>query len=234
MAWGRRKSGPKIAKNQPPPVSIFLLSPSAFCSSLSTSPQLPSPARIPTNPAYTPPRTPAPPQEASTTTKQPPRLSLSSPSGLFLSSANFFFLRSSNSGGQALHQRRHQPLHQHDHRPSPPQVVLHPCLASTARPCCSLLLSLHAEFILHAATKIISFGPGQFWPNPNGWAGSGPAPIFKKKIQKISKIIFLKNVIFSNIFLSILHNIGLYIYILKYNSGIKIPGFLRNISKKNK
>jgi len=111
-------------------------------------------------------------------TKQPPRLSLSSPSGLFLSSANFFFLRSSDSAGQALHQRRHPPLHQHDHRPSPPQVVLHPCLASTAHPYCSLLLSLHAEFILHAATKIITFGPRQFWPHPNGWAGFGPTPIF--------------------------------------------------------
>jgi len=37
---------------------------------------------------------------------------------------------------------------------------------------------------------------------------------------------------FSNIFLPILHNIRLYIYTLKYKSGIKIPGFLRNISKK--
>jgi hypothetical protein len=36
-------------------------------------------------------------------------------------------------------------------------------------------------------------------------------------------------VVFSNIFLPILHNIGLYIYIVKYNSGIKIPGFLQNI-----
>jgi len=36
-------------------------------------------------------------------------------------------------------------------------------------------------------------------------------------------------VIFSNIFLSILHNIGLYIYIVKYKSGIKIPNFLQNI-----
>jgi len=39
-------------------------------------------------------------------------------------------------------------------------------------------------------------------------------------------------VIFSNIFLPILHNIGFYIYIIKYKSGIKIPGFLQNISKK--
>ena len=37
--------------------------------------------------------------------------------------------------------------------------------------------------------------------------------------------------IFSNIFLPILHNIGLYIYTIKYKSGIKIPGFLQNISK---
>jgi len=41
-------------------------------------------------------------------------------------------------------------------------------------------------------------------------------------------------VILSNIFLPILHNIGLYIYTVKYKSGIKIPGFLRNISKKIK
>ena len=31
--------------------------------------------------------------------------------------------------------------------------------------------------------------------------------------------------IFSNIFLPILHNIGLYIYIVKYKSGIKYPIF---------
>jgi len=31
-----------------------------------------------------------------------------------------------------------------------------------------------------------------------------------------------------------MHNIGLYIYTVKYKSGIKIPGFLRNISKRNK
>jgi len=39
-------------------------------------------------------------------------------------------------------------------------------------------------------------------------------------------------VIFSNIFLPISHNIGLYIYIVKYKSGIKILDFLQNISKK--
>jgi hypothetical protein len=38
--------------------------------------------------------------------------------------------------------------------------------------------------------------------------------------------------IFSNIFLPNLYNIGLYIYTIKYKSGIKIPGFLRDISKK--
>jgi hypothetical protein len=110
-------------------------------------------------------------------------------------------------------------------------VVLHPCLASTARPCCSLLLSLHAEFILHAATKIISFGPGQFCPAQMAGLGLARPPFKKKKFKKFQKS-FKKNVIFSNIFLPILHNIGLYIYIVKYNSGIKIPGFLRNILKK--
>jgi hypothetical protein len=71
-----------------------------------------------------------------------------------------------------------------------------------------------------------SFGPAQM-------AGLGLArPPFKKKNSKNFKNHLKKNVIFSNIFLPILHNIGLYIYIVKYNSGIKIPGFLRNILKK--
>jgi len=38
--------------------------------------------------------------------------------------------------------------------------------------------------------------------------------------------------IFSNIFLPILYNIGLYIYTVKYQFGIKILCFLRDISKK--
>jgi len=50
----------------------------------------------------------------------------------------------------------------------------------------------------------------------------------QKKSKKFSKS-FQKIVIFSNIFLPILHNIGLYIYTVKYKSDIKIPGFLRNI-----
>jgi len=60
-----------------------------------------------------------------------------------------------------------------------------------------------------------------------------PSPHFKKKFKKFQKSFFKKNMIFSNIFLPILHNIGLYIYTIKYKSGIKIPGFFRNISKKN-
>jgi len=106
----------KYRKKPASPLFLFSLFPRQPSTALSTSPQLPSPARTPTNPAYTSPRTLAPPQEASTTTKQPPWLSLPSPSSLSLSSANFFFLRSRNSGGQALHQR----CYQHDHRPSLP------------------------------------------------------------------------------------------------------------------
>jgi len=55
-----------------------------------------------------------------------------------------------------------------------------------------------------------------------------------KIIQKKLKNPLKKIVIFSHIFLSILHNIRLYIYTVKYKSGIKIPGFLRNIKKKFK
>jgi len=56
--------------------------------------------------------------------------------------------------------------------------------------------------------------------------------ILKKKEKKSKNFHnpFEKFVIFSNIFLLILYNIGLYIYIVKYKSGIKIPGFLRDIS----
>jgi len=55
-----------------------------------------------------------------------------------------------------------------------------------------------------------------------------------KKIKNFQKNHFKKIVIFSHIFLPILHNIGLYIYTVKYKSGIKIPGFLQNISKNKK
>jgi len=69
------------------------------------------------------------------------------------------------------------------------------------------------------------------------WLGLARPPFcffFKKKqYPKNFKNHFKKIMIFSNIFLPILHNIGLYIYTVKYKSGIKIPGFLRNISKKN-
>jgi len=65
------------------------------------------------------------------------------------------------------------------------------------------------------------------------WLGR-PDPIFLKKTKskKFQKKLFKKNVIFSNIFLPILHNIGLYIYTVKYKSGIKILGLLWNIAKK--
>jgi hypothetical protein len=55
-----------------------------------------------------------------------------------------------------------------------------------------------------------------------------------KKIKKFQKSFQKKIVIFSNIFLPILHNIGLYIYTVKYKSGIKIPGFLRKFSYKKR
>ena len=57
--------------------------------------------------------------------------------------------------------------------------------------------------------------------------------IQQKNQKNFKKNNFKKIVIFSNIFLPILHNIRLYIYIVKYKSDIKIPSFLQNISKKN-
>jgi len=59
--------------------------------------------------------------------------------------------------------------------------------------------------------------------------------LYLKKTKKNSKKFqksFQKNCDFFKYFLPILHNIGLYIYIVKYKSGIKIPGFFQNISRK--
>jgi hypothetical protein len=73
-----------------------------------------------------------------------------------------------------------------------------------------------------------SFGPAQMagliWPDP-----------LLKKNPKNFKNILKKNLrFFWHIFLPLLYNIGLYIYTVKYKSGIKIHGFLQNISKKSK
>jgi len=54
--------------------------------------------------------------------------------------------------------------------------------------------------------------------------------IYNQKNQKS----FKKIVIFKNIFPTIFHNIGLYVYTVKYKFNIKILGFLQNISKKIK
>jgi hypothetical protein len=53
-----------------------------------------------------------------------------------------------------------------------------------------------------------------------------------KKTKNFQKSHLKKIVNFSHIFLPILYNIGLYIYTVNYKSGIKIPSFLQNISKK--
>ena len=48
-----------------------------------------------------------------------------------------------------------------------------------------------------------------------------------KKFQIFFQKSFKKIMIFSHVFfISILHNIGLYIYTVRYKSDIKIPGFL--------
>jgi len=58
------------------------------------------------------------------------------------------------------------------------------------------LLSLHAEFILHAATKIINLALGRASYDPAQVAGSGPAPIKKNstnfKNHFLKKCDFLK------------------------------------------
>ena len=51
----------------------------------------------------------------------------------------------------------------------------------------------------------------------------------KKKYPKISMSPFKIFFIFSHVFPIILHNIGLYIYTIRYKSSIKIPGFKKQI-----
>jgi hypothetical protein len=97
-------------------------------------------------------------------------------------------------------------------------------------------------------TVLGRYWPLLFWTELGPAIGAGPVHICcniviiyyilllylkKQKIQKHFKGHFKIFVIFSNVFLPILLNIGLYTYIVRYKSGIKIPGFLRNISKKN-
>jgi hypothetical protein len=54
-----------------------------------------------------------------------------------------------------------------------------------------------------------------------------------KKIKKI-KTPFKKVVIFSHVFLPVLHNIGLYIYTVRYRSSIKYPIFSKIFQKNSK
>jgi hypothetical protein len=76
---------------------------------------------------------------------------------------------------------------------------------------------------------------GPVMAQPKWLAMARPSFVFENKTKKKSKKFqksFKKIVIFSNIFLFILHNIRLYIYTVKYKSNIKVPGFLQNFSKK--
>jgi len=71
---------------------------------------------------------------------------------------------------------------------------------------------------------------GQDQPNLFGPRSAQPTHTYTKtKFPKTKlKSPLKKIVIVSNVFLPILYNIGLYIYTVKYKSGIKILDFLRN------
>jgi len=70
-------------------------------------------------------------------------------------------------------------------------------------------------------------GPSQLVPAQPNINNNIILYILKK--QKKFKSPFKKVLIFLHIFLSILHNIRLYIYTIRYKFNIKIPSFLQNI-----
>ena len=164
MAWGRRKSGPKSAKNQ-------LLYPhlcSFFSPSLSSLFQPPPASPLP-----------APPQEANTTTNRPlscHRDSLSSPSSLSLSSATF-----SSSSHSRLRPSPPQPM-----PPEPqakhPHHVRNPQARQLSPPCFTSFFFVEAatcrnEFCMQWQNNSFWLWLGQFWPSLNGWVGSDPTSI---------------------------------------------------------
>ena len=218
MAWERRKSGPKSAKNQP-----FSLVSTIFLSFLSLS----------LHRGLRPPPFQPPSFRHCLHYQWLPELLTSGKAytiGPSLSPADFLLLLSSYS---ATCNQLQPPA-------SPPHVVLH---GQTATAPGSFLLFPFFFFFLSSIVSAHNVNSRREFPlfTHERWAWiiirvhcscSGLYLFKKKQIQKFSRKSFQKIVIFSNIFLPILHNIELYIYTVKYKSGIKIPGFLRNISKK--
>jgi hypothetical protein len=83
----------------------------------------------------------------------------------------------------------------------------------------------------HLLGKISPIFLGHDRPNTiiHGLSPAQPPPTHKLNFKKKKlKSPLKKIVIVSNVFLQILYNIGLYIYTVKYKSGIKILYFLRN------
>jgi hypothetical protein len=94
------------------------------------------------------------------------------------------------------------------------------------------LRPLHAEFISACSGRIIKLPLGRASFGPAHVAGSGPALIFLKTNSKKFQKSFLKILIFSNIFLPFLYDIGLYIYTVNTKPVLKYPVFSEIFQKK--
>ena len=176
MTSKRRKWGPKITKKPAPPVSICLLFPSAFCSSLHLSTAAFSSENTNKPNLYTTTNT------SSTTGSQHNHQAATATLSLF-SFWPFSLLCKLLLPAQQQLQRLSSPsTPPPTSPPARPQAFTtsggSPSLPCINRPRCSLLQSLHAEFILHAATKIISFplwvGPVQAQPKWMSWFRPSP------------------------------------------------------------
>ena len=107
---------------------------------------------------------PAPPKEANTTTYRPPSspwgsLSLLLPVYLSPLQTFFFFLQQPTPATIPSSDASWATGRNTSSRPRPPRQATYSIPALHQPSPCYLLWSLHAEFILHAATKIINFPP---------------------------------------------------------------------------
>jgi len=178
MTWGRRKLGPKITKKPAFPLFPFSCFPVSLLQLFPPLPQLPSLVRIPINPDYIPPWTPAPPKEADQRLNSHRDSLLSSPSSLPLLSADFLFFLFQLQPPQSTQATR---TSSHFMSGQWQQLLFLCKVASHFTPpvnnFCNCLVACRTSTItVYVSAEIINMGggPNLIRPRPYAWAGFGP------------------------------------------------------------